>query len=178
MYAYQAVGEYSVAARWTSSTTKKWRPRDPAEEKLETANSMLPMYVEGSGSANTPSKKDSPTDPIKHKKELTAAMEEEERVEEMRRKEESRAQYLQMRNRPIARARAKSAGPPGWRPPAKEDIEVGCLGPLEPLPPPPPKGRTNHSPEPPPPPPKRRPPPGPPPLSDMPATLKEREGRS
>ena len=138
-------------------------------------------------------------DPIEDKNKLETARDEEAQEEEKKRKEESRAQYLLMRDKPTARARAKSAGPPGWRPPAKEDTEYGCLGPLEPLPPPHQKGRSNQCQEPPPPPPKRKPPPGmgkppqqsetpavlkerapppPPPLSEMPATLREREGPS
>ena len=76
VYAYQAVGEYTVAAMWSSSTTKKWRPRDPAGEKPEKANSMLPMYVEEESRTSTPSTKDTHTDPIEDKNKLTTAKDE------------------------------------------------------------------------------------------------------
>ena len=81
--------------------------------------------------------------------------------EEKRRREESRVQFMIKKNQQDARPRAKSMGPPGWRPPVKEEAEHGCLGPPEPLQQPQQKGRTAQSQEePPPPPPKRRPPTG------------------
>ena len=193
-----AVGEYSVSARgWSSSSNKKWRARDPTDENIEKTNPMHPMYVDEERKPSTPTVKDMPMDPTVDTSKLKIARDEEFQEEERKRKEESRAQYMLKRDKPTARPRAKSAGPPGWRPPAKEDTEYGCLGPLEPLPPPHQKGRSNQCQEPPPPP-KRRPPAGmgepqqqqetpaavlkerapppPPPLSEMPAALREREG--
>ena len=155
------------------------------------------MNVDEERKNSTPTAKDVPMDPIIDTSKLKIARDEELQEDEKKRKEESRAQYMLKRDKPTAKPRAKSAGPPGWRPPAKEDSEHGCLGPLEPLPQPQQKGRADQSQEHPPPPPKRRPPAGmgeppqmkeapaavlkerapppPPPLSEMPAAMRERD---
>ena len=139
---------------------------------------MHPMNVDEEHKPGTPTAKNVPIEPTVDTTEIKIARDEELQEEQQRRKEESRAQYMMKRSKLAAKPRAKSAGPPGWRPPAKEDTEHGCLGPLEPLPPPQQKGRSDQSQEPPPPPPKRRPPAGmgePPQLKEAPAAvLKER----
>ena len=83
-YVYPAVGEYSVTARWSSSSNKKWRPRDPTDENIEKANSMPPMYAEEESRTSTPNTKDTHMDPIEDKNKLKTAKDEETQEEEER----------------------------------------------------------------------------------------------
>ena len=82
---------------------------------------------------------------IDPKKEQGTDNEEEDREETMRLKEARYAKFRVVRDRPSARARAKSAGPPGARPPGMDVDVFGCIEPLPPLTPPS-KGRA-HQPE-------------------------------
>lgn len=167
--------------RWTPNTNN-WRARDPREDQSEKTYTSIPNQPEGKTTDDDPIKNNGIPGPIDPNQEQEADNEEEDREDIMRRKEASYAKFRVQRYCPSARARAKSAGPPGARPPGMEVDTIGCFEPLPPLPPPSkaraqqPEKRGYHSASPPPPPPKRKPPPAPPPLSDMPATLKEREG--
>ena len=55
---------FSVCKRWSSSSNKKWRARDPTDEKIEKTNPVHLMYVDEERKPSTPTVKDTPMDPV------------------------------------------------------------------------------------------------------------------
>ena len=101
--------------KWTTSS-KKWRARDPDEEPTEKTDTTKPNMPETKTTYGDPSNKTAITEPNEQQNKQEADDDVEGREARMKLNEERYAKFRIARDMSSAGARAKSAGPPG--PPA------------------------------------------------------------